>query len=50
MTRFEAGLLAHLRAKNADLLEDITNNDRKVKGDLEDAVKAAIEAFAKDIA
>ncbi len=50
VTRFEAGLLAHLRAKNADLLADITNNDRKVKGDLEDAIKAALEAFAKDFA
>ncbi len=50
VTRFESGLLAHLRAKNADLLADITNNDRKVKGDLEDAVKAALEAFAKDFA
>jgi len=48
--RFEAGLLNHLRANNADLLKDITDNDRKVKGDLEDAVKAAIEAFAKDFA
>ncbi len=50
VSRFEAGLLAHLRSQNADLLADITNNDRKVKGDLEDAVKAAIEAFAKDFA
>ncbi|PCJ75771.1 MAG: F0F1 ATP synthase subunit alpha [Rhodobacteraceae bacterium] len=50
VVRFEAGLLAHLRAKNADLLADITNNDRKVKGDLEDAIKAALEAFAKDFA
>jgi len=50
VNRFEAGLLAHLRSQNADLLADITNNDRKVKGELEDAVKAAIEAFAKDFA
>ncbi len=50
VTRFESGLLTHLRAKNADLLADITDNDRKVKGDLEDAVKAAIESFAKDFA
>ena len=50
VSRFEAGLLAHLRSQNADLLADITDNDRKVKGDLEDAVKAAIEAFAKDFA
>ena len=48
--RFESGLLTHLRSQNKDLLDDITNNDRKVAGDLEDAIKGAIEAFAKDFA
>jgi len=48
--RFEKGMLTHLRANNKDLLDDITNNDRKVAGDLEDAIKGAIEAFAKDFA
>jgi len=48
--RFEAGLLAHLRGKNQDLLDDITNNDRKVKGELEDKVKAALDDFAADFA
>jgi len=46
--RFEEGLLSHLRQNHADLLEDITNNDRKVKGELEDAIKSAVEGFAKD--
>ncbi len=50
VNRFEAGLLNYLRANASDLLEDITNNDRKVAGDLEDAIKAALEAFAKDFA
>ena len=50
VSRFETGLLTHLRASNADLLKDITDNDRKVKGELEDSIKAAIEAFAKDFA
>ncbi len=50
VSRFEAGLLTHLRNNNADLLKDITDNDRKVKGELEDSIKAAIEAFAKDFA
>ncbi len=31
--RFEAGLLKHLRTKGKALLDDITNNDRKVAGD-----------------
>ncbi len=48
--RYEAGLLKHLRAKNADLLDDITKNDRKVKDELEDKIKAALDAFAADFA
>ena len=46
--RFESGLLNHIRQNHADLLADITNNDRKVSDDLEAAVKSAIEEFAKD--
>jgi F-type H+-transporting ATPase subunit alpha len=46
--RYEAGLLAHLRGKHADLLDDITNNDRKVKDELADKVKAALDGFAAD--
>jgi F-type H+-transporting ATPase subunit alpha len=48
--RFEAGLLKHLRGAGKALLDDITNNDRKVAGDLEKAIRAQIEAFAKDFA
>ncbi len=48
--RFETALLAHLRTNNADLLADITDNDRKVKGELEDKVKAALDAFVADFA
>ncbi|MDE0852670.1 F0F1 ATP synthase subunit alpha [Yoonia sp.] len=48
--RFEAEMLKHLNANNADLLADITENDRKVKGELADKVKAALDAFAKDFA
>ncbi|WP_299412645.1 F0F1 ATP synthase subunit alpha [uncultured Sulfitobacter sp.] len=48
--RYEAGLLKHLRGKHADLLDDITNNDRKVKDELEDKIKAALDAFAADFA
>ncbi len=48
VTRFESGLLNHVRQNHQDLLEDITNNDRKVAGDLEEAIKAAVEEFAKD--
>ena len=48
--RFETAMLAHLRNNNADLLADITDNDRKVKGELEDTIKAALDAFVADFA
>jgi F-type H+/Na+-transporting ATPase subunit alpha len=48
--RFEAGLLKHLRTKGRALLDDITANDRKVAGDLEKAIRAELDAFAKDFA
>ena len=48
--RFENGLLTHLRSNDQDLLDDITNNDRKVDGELEEKIKSAIDAFAKDFA
>jgi F-type H+-transporting ATPase subunit alpha len=47
---FEQGLLKHLRSNAADLLEDITKNDRKVAGDLEKKIRAVLDAFAKDFA
>ncbi len=50
VSRFEEGLLNHLRTKHKDLLDDITNHDRKVKGELEEKIKAAIEEFAADFA
>ena len=46
VTQFEAGLLSHLRNNCQDLLLDIRDNDRKVDGDLKDAIKAAVEQFA----
>ncbi|TYB80466.1 F0F1 ATP synthase subunit alpha [Maritimibacter fusiformis] len=48
--RFEKGLLNHLRTKASDVLKDITENDRKVKGDLEDKIRAAIDSFAEGFA
>jgi len=43
---FEKGLITHLRSNCSDLLSDITENDRKVSGDLEDKIKSAIDCFA----
>jgi F-type H+-transporting ATPase subunit alpha len=48
--RFEAGLLRHLRTKHRALLDDITGNDRKVAGELEQKIRAAIDEYAKDFA
>jgi F-type H+-transporting ATPase subunit alpha len=50
VSRFEAGLLRHLRTTGKALLEDITKNDRKVAGDLEKAIRAELDAFAKTFA
>jgi len=48
--RFEKGLLAHLRGRHKALLEDMTVNDRKVKGELEEKIRAALDEFSKDFA
>lgn len=48
--RFETGLLNHLRSKHQALLDDISNNDRKVKDELADTIKAALTEFADDFA
>ncbi len=48
VVRFERGLLAHLRSRHKDLLDDITNNDRPVKGELEQKIRAALDAYARD--
>ncbi|MEM6304330.1 MAG: F0F1 ATP synthase subunit alpha [Pseudomonadota bacterium] len=46
--RFEAGLLNHMRSKHKDVLDWITNEDPKIKGEAADKLKAAIESFATD--
>ncbi|SLN57204.1 ATP synthase subunit alpha [Pseudoruegeria aquimaris] len=46
--RYEAGLLNHLRSKKADLLDWITKEDPKIKGEAADKLKAAIDEFAAD--
>ncbi|MGR3490818.1 MAG: F0F1 ATP synthase subunit alpha [Shimia sp.] len=48
--RFEAGLLKYLRGSRSDILDWITNDDPKIKGDAEEKLKGAIEDFAKDFA
>ncbi|WP_134679753.1 F0F1 ATP synthase subunit alpha [Paracoccus ravus] len=50
VTKWEAGLLQYLRNQKADLLDDMTRNDRKIAGELEDAIKAALDGYAKTYA
>ncbi|SFD12915.1 F0F1 ATP synthase subunit alpha [Tropicimonas isoalkanivorans] len=48
--RFEEGLLRHVHSKHEDLLDWITNEDPKVKGDSADRIKAVVEEYAKGFA
>ena len=48
--RFEAGLLSHLRSKHQDLLDFITEEDPKIKGEAEEKIKSALDSFASDFA
>ena len=47
---FESGLLNHLRTKRKDVLDWITTEDPKIKGDAADRLKGAIDEFARDFA
>ncbi len=48
--RYEAGLISHLRNNHADLLAFITNEDPKIKGEAEEKIRSAIDAYAADFA
>ncbi|MHA6324859.1 F0F1 ATP synthase subunit alpha [Roseivivax sp. CAU 1753] len=48
--RYEEGLLKHLRNKHKDLLDWLTNEDPKIKGDAADRLKSALDEFAADFA
>ncbi|MGV6838975.1 MAG: F0F1 ATP synthase subunit alpha [Planktomarina sp.] len=48
--RYEAALLNFLRTKHADLLQWITKEDQKIKGDAADKIKAVLDEFAADFA
>ena len=47
---WEAALLAHMHANHADVLDWITSEDPKIKGDAADKLKAALDPFAADFA
>ena len=48
--KWEAGLLQFLRNQHGDLLDWLTKDDPKIKGEAEDRVKAALDAYAKTYA
>ncbi len=48
--RYETGMLAHMRSKHAALLDEITNKDQKIKGEIADKLSAALTEFASDFA
>ena len=48
--RYEKGLLTFLRSKHQDLLDWITKEDPKVKGDAADKIKAVLDAYSADFA
>ncbi len=47
---WEAALLKHMHSNHADVLDWITNDDPKIKGDAADKLKAALDPFAADFA
>ena len=47
---FEQGLLAHMRSTGAAVLDEIRTNDQKIAGEIEDKLKAEIDAFSKTFA
>ncbi|WP_085785677.1 F0F1 ATP synthase subunit alpha [Ketogulonicigenium robustum] len=48
--RFEAALLTYLRTQRKDLLDFISTEDPKIKGDAETKIKSALDDFARDFA
>ncbi len=48
VARFEKGLLQHMHSKHKDVMDWITNEDPKIKGDAADRLKAAIDEYAAD--
>ncbi|MFV0361274.1 F0F1 ATP synthase subunit alpha [Tropicimonas sp.] len=48
--RFEAGLLNFVRSKHSELLDWITSEDPKIKGDAADRLKTVVEEYAKGFA
>ena len=48
--RLEAGLLSHLRRKHSSLLEKITQDEPKIKGEAAEKSSAVLDKFSADFA
>ena len=48
--KWEAGLLKHMRGQKKDVLDWLTTEDPKIKGDAEAKLKSAIDDYAKTYA
>ena len=48
--RFEAGLLTSLRGKHSDLLDYLTKEDPKIKGEAADKISSVLDEFSADFA
>jgi F-type H+-transporting ATPase subunit alpha len=48
--RFEAGLLTSLRGKHSELLDYITKEDPKIKGEAADKISSVLDEFSADFA
>jgi F-type H+-transporting ATPase subunit alpha len=45
--RYEQGMLNFLRSNHQDLLDWITNEDPKIKGEASDKIKAVLDAYSE---
>jgi F-type H+-transporting ATPase subunit alpha len=48
VTKYETDLVSFLRSKGKGLIEEITENDQKIEGQIEDKIKATLDQFAKN--
>ncbi|OUX42158.1 F0F1 ATP synthase subunit alpha [bacterium TMED277] len=47
VTKFEKELVSFLRSTGKDLIEEITKNDQKIEGQIEDKIKSTLDQFSK---
>jgi F-type H+-transporting ATPase subunit alpha len=48
VTKYETDLVSFLRSKGKGLIDEITENDQKIEGQIEDKIKSTLDQFAKN--